>query len=101
MRYFSRGELDGELRFFQQSSRSSPCMFGRRLTHLAAVLTTSSVSMSSARVIDPVYPGTSVARMNAARERVSSLKPEALSGEWEEVRKSMCTGFQPARPSRC
>jgi len=44
---------------------------------------------TSAMNIDPVYPGTSVARMLASRERVRSLKPDELSGEWEGVRKKL------------
>ena len=57
----------------------------------------STVSMSSAaRVVDPIYPGTSVARMLAARERVASLKPEELTGEWESVRQKLlwCAGLK-------
>ena len=49
-----------------------------------------------ALVVDPVYPGTAVARMNAARERVKALEPDALSGDWEEVRKKLlfCAGLK-------
>ena len=36
--------------------------------------------------VDPEYPGTAVARMRAARERVQSLSSADLSGEWESVR---------------
>ena len=36
--------------------------------------------------VDPEYPGTAVARMRAARERVQTLSSADLSGEWESVR---------------
>lgn len=55
------------------------------------------LTMSAAsRVVDPQYPGTAVARLKAAHERVASLKPEALSGEWESVRQKIlwCAGLK-------
>ena len=36
--------------------------------------------------VDPVYPGTAVARMLASRERARSLTKDELSNEWESVR---------------
>ena len=36
--------------------------------------------------VDPEYPGTAVARMRAARERVQTLSSADLSVEWELVR---------------
>jgi len=39
--------------------------------------------------VDPLYPGTAVARMLASRERVASLSQDELSGEWESVRKKI------------
>jgi len=52
-----------------------------------------------AMVVDPMYPGTSVARMLASRERVGSLKPEDLSTEWESVRQRLlwCAGLRDLR----
>jgi hypothetical protein len=38
---------------------------------------------------DPVYPGTAVRRLNSARDRVKSLGPDQLNGEWEGVRKNI------------
>merc|ERR1719271_2407464 len=62
---------------------------------LSRLVLSATMSMS-ARVVDPVYPGTAVARRLAARERVGSLKPDELSGEWEEVRKRIlwCAGLR-------
>lgn len=40
-------------------------------------------------VVDPLYPGTAVARMNAMRERARSLTESELSGEWEAVRRRL------------
>ena len=45
--------------------------------------------MSAAREVDPVYPGTAVARMNAARDRARSLDSSELSGNWEPVRQKL------------
>jgi hypothetical protein len=39
------------------------------------------------RVIDQLYPGTAVARMNAARTRARSLLPKNLTDDWEDVRR--------------
>lgn len=36
--------------------------------------------------VDAEYPGTSVVRLQNVHERVKSLSPEELSGEWEDVR---------------
>ena len=76
--------------------------FRRSLPHIAAVLSTTTTTVSAAamtsapRVVDPLYPGTSVARLNAAHERIGSLKPEALTGEWEGVRQQLlwCAGLK-------
>jgi hypothetical protein len=58
-------------------------MFLRRLV--------SSVAMTSvgALSVDPVYPGTAVARMHAARDRARSLSVADLSTEWETVRQKL------------
>ena len=76
-------------------------MFGRlatiRARPIAAVQLVSVLSMSAAAMqVDSMYPGTAVARMLAARERVRALKPEQLSGEWESVRQSLlyCAGLR-------
>merc|ERR1719469_711432 len=37
--------------------------------------------------VDPEYPGTAVARMLAARTRVSGLTHDDLNGQWENVRR--------------
>ena len=37
--------------------------------------------------VDPLYPGTAVARMQACRERARTLSEDQLSGPWEEVRR--------------
>ena len=50
-------------------------------------ITTSAAAMTLQ--VDSVYPGTAVARMLASRERVRSLAPEELNGEWEAVRKRL------------
>jgi len=39
--------------------------------------------------VDAEYPGTAVERMECVRQRVRSLSPEELSGEWEEVRRRL------------
>ena len=44
---------------------------------------------TAALTIDPVYPGTAVARMLAARSRASSLSIAELSDEWTVVRKRL------------
>lgn len=41
--------------------------------------------MTVSRVVDEMYPGTSVERMLASRERVKSLHDE-LNADWESVR---------------
>ena len=76
-------------------------MFGRlatiRARPIAAVQLVTVLSMSAAAMqVDSMYPGTAVARMLAARERVRALKPEQLSGEWESVRQSLlyCAGLR-------
>ena len=76
-------------------------MFGRlatiRARPIAAVQLVSVLSMSAAAMqVDSMYPGTAVARMLAARERVRALKPEQLSVEWESVRQSLlyCAGLR-------
>ena len=43
--------------------------------------TTLLCTMAAPRVVDEKYPGTSVARMLAARERATSLKDGELDGE--------------------
>ena len=42
---------------------------------------------SSMMEIDPEYPGTAVQRMKAIRDRVLSLIPEQLNGDWQVVRR--------------
>lgn len=44
---------------------------------------------STALVADPVYPGTAVTRMNACRERASSLSAAELCGDWTDVRRRL------------
>ena len=39
--------------------------------------------------IDHQYPGTAVARMHAARNRIRSLTYEQLNGDWEDVRRNL------------
>jgi len=53
------------------------------------------------RVVDEKYPGTSVERMLASRDRVASLKPSDLSGEWEPVRQKLlwAAGLRDLRQS--
>mmetsp|Transcript_15682 Transcript_15682/g.30631 ORF Transcript_15682/g.30631 Transcript_15682/m.30631 type:complete len:255 (+) Transcript_15682:246-1010(+) len=52
--------------------------------------TRSFVAMSAAKLeIDPVYPGTAVARMTACRERARSLSPAELSEDWIDVRRKL------------
>jgi hypothetical protein len=40
-------------------------------------------------VVDPVYPGTAVTRLQNVQKRVKSLTPEELSVDWETVRRSI------------
>jgi len=54
---------------------------------LARLLSTTAFAMSMK--VDPVYPGTAVARMLASRERARSLTKDELCGEWESVRKRL------------
>ena len=44
---------------------------------------------SMAQPVDPEYPGTAVGRMHAVVERARSLSTDQLSGDWEEVRRSV------------
>jgi hypothetical protein len=39
--------------------------------------------------VDPVYPGTAVARMHAVRERARGLDRAELSGDWPDVRRKL------------
>ena len=41
------------------------------------------------KAFDPIYPGTAVARMNAARERARSLTDTQLNGDWVAVRRAL------------
>ena len=43
--------------------------------------------MTMSAQFDPLYPGTAVDRMIAARERAQTL--DGISGEWEDVRKKI------------
>lgn len=52
------------------------------------MMETPSTRAAMARVVDEQYPGTSVERMLASRERCLTLKGE-LDGEWEPVRKKL------------
>lgn len=64
---------------------------------LIAALVQSSMSSFAGSVADSVevmeidqeYPGTAVQRMQAIRQRVRSLTPEQLNGDWESVRRSL------------
>jgi hypothetical protein len=38
---------------------------------------------------DTEYPGTAVQRLKSVHERVKSLSPEQLSGDWSEVRRKL------------
>ena len=38
---------------------------------------------------DKEYPGTAVQRLNSVHERVKSLTPEQLSGDWQTVRRKL------------
>eukprot|EP00927_Polykrikos_kofoidii_P021326 TRINITY_DN20210_c0_g1_i1.p1 TRINITY_DN20210_c0_g1~~TRINITY_DN20210_c0_g1_i1.p1 ORF type:complete len:307 (+),score=30.46 TRINITY_DN20210_c0_g1_i1:65-985(+) len=40
-------------------------------------------------VIDVQYPGTAVARLRNIHERIKSLEPESLNGDWEDVRRKL------------
>jgi len=44
-------------------------------------------SVQKSMSVDPEYPGTAVARMMAARARVSELSHEDLNGQWDDVRR--------------
>ena len=46
-------------------------------------------SASAAMEIDRDYPGTAVQRMLAVRDRVRSLQPAQLNGDWSEVRRHL------------
>ena len=56
-----------------------------------ASLTKTSINMSltSSGDVDAEYPGTAVSRMQASRAHARALSHEALSGEWESVRKRL------------
>merc|ERR1719353_2883592 len=47
------------------------------------------VTTDTSSMVDSQYPGTAVQRMLNIRERVKSLKPEQLSADWAEVRRSI------------
>ena len=38
---------------------------------------------------DKEYPGTAVQRLHSVHERVKSLTPEQLNGDWSSVRKNL------------
>ena len=62
--------------------------------HILSAKSTMSTTVSAAGMphedqLDPVYPGTSVIRMMAVRDRVRSLTEEQLDGDWEDVRRSL------------
>ena len=47
------------------------------------------VASMMTKAFDPIYPGTAVARMNAARERARSLTDTQLNGDWVAVRRAL------------
>lgn len=47
------------------------------------------VNAASDELIDPVYPGTAVTRLQNVQKRVKSLTSEELSQDWETVRRSI------------
>lgn len=65
----------------------------RRVLFAASLVHTSMSTFGSDSVevmeVDPEYPGTAVHRMNTIRQRVRSLTPEQLNGDWESVRRSL------------
>jgi hypothetical protein len=40
-------------------------------------------------VFDKEYPGTAVQRLNSVHERVKSLTPDQLNGDWSSVRRKL------------
>ena len=53
------------------------------MTHRTAAAL--SMNSSAATLIDTLYPGTAIIRMNSARSRVKSLTDDDLSSDWESV----------------
>ena len=55
----------------------------------AAANSHNSSNMLHNDAVDPEYPGTAVARMLAARARVSSFTEQELTADWDTVRKKI------------
>ena len=78
-----------DLRDLRSPARSRAGCSSMLLVRSALVRSALLTTMSASRQVDPTYPGTAVARMLASRERVRSLKPDELSGDWDSVRKRL------------
>jgi len=93
----------GSIQLKRGSARNSPisALPGRKTVSTyfsqCVLLTAASVSLFTSPVaaqatnmtVDSTYPGTSVERMEASRERVKSLSPDQLNGNWTEIRKNL------------
>ena len=64
-------------------------LVGRSLSLASRLPLLAFMSTTAERAVDPVYPGTAVARMLASRERARSLAADELNGPWESVRKRL------------
>jgi hypothetical protein len=77
---------------FVGPSRQLPLVYAQSMTLLRfSEKSTSSNQDDSDRNFpqDPVYPGTSVTRLNNVHKRVAQLTSQDLSLDWEEVRRKL------------
>ena len=57
-----------------------------------AIITLATITRTlamAARKIDPVYPGTAVARLEAVHQRLAAIPQSELDGPWPEARRAL------------
>ena len=57
-----------------------------------AIITLATVTRTlamAARKIDPVYPGTAVARLEAVHQRLAAIPQSELDGQWPDARRAL------------
>ena len=67
----------------------SRCNFFRHTYELRSKLLILSALASTKMEFDAEYPGTAVQRLNSVHERVKSLTPAQLNGDWSSVRRKL------------
>ena len=64
-----------------------------------AIITLATITRTlamAARKIDPVYPGTAVARLEAVHQRLAAIPQADLDGPWPDARRALLLGAAEA-----